>query len=128
MTIKAKIESPKDNVKIIFFQNVNSSILEEAWLDSIGVLPEYRQVKIKIFNKWYVVDAFDPNTNTIYEFYGDYWHGNPKIYHPYKVNKQKKKTFGKLYKITVEKENNLKKLGYNVISIWESDWKENRHE
>ena len=24
------------------------------------------------------VDGYDPATNTIYEFLGDYWHGNPK--------------------------------------------------
>ena len=23
------------------------------------------------------IDAFDPKTNTVYEFNGDYWHGNP---------------------------------------------------
>lgn len=98
--------------------------MEKEWLDSIEVPLEYRQVQIKIANKWYLVDAYDPNTNTVYEFYGDYWHGNPKIYNPYKINKKTNKTFIKLYKDTLEKEKILKQAGYKVISIWESDWKE----
>ena len=28
--------------------------------------------------KNFIVDGFNPNENTIYEFLGDYWHGNPK--------------------------------------------------
>ena len=35
-----------------------------------------RQVKID----GYIVDGYDSKTNTIYEFNGDFWHGNPNIY------------------------------------------------
>ena len=35
-----------------------------------------------------------------------------------------KKTFGSLYQKTLEKEKELKQLGYNVIYIWEKQWKE----
>ena len=27
----------------------------------------------------YHADGFCKDTNTIYEFHGDYWHGNPKL-------------------------------------------------
>lgn len=39
---------------------------------------ENREVVIKISGRIFKVDGFDPIINTIYEFYGDFWHGNPK--------------------------------------------------
>lgn len=68
------------------------------------------------------VDGVDLETKTIYEFLGDYWHGNPKIYKNSDVNVLCKKTFGDLYKETFNRLNYLKSIGYNVKYIWESDW------
>jgi hypothetical protein len=96
---------------------------ETNWLDSLNISQEYRQKLIKIDNKRYRVDAFDPLTNTIYEFYGDYWHGNPKKFATNDTNTRSKKTFGELYKQTIKKEKLFKKNGFNIITIWENDWK-----
>lgn len=71
----------------------------------------------------YYVDGFDPNTNTIYEFLGDYWHGNPAIFNPNELNKSLNQPFDKLYNKTFERFHNLKSFGYNIKYIWESDWK-----
>lgn len=92
---------------------------ETDWLNNIGIMYEYRQYRIDK----YFVDGFDPISNTIYEFNGDYWHGNPNKYNNNDINKSCKKKFGDLYNQTILKEESLKSLGYNVISIWESDWK-----
>ncbi len=73
--------------------------------------------------KPYKVDGYDPITNTIYEFLGDYWHGNPLIFNSKDYNKTCHKMFGELYENTNKKFNKLKSLGYNVKYIWESDWK-----
>jgi len=94
---------------------------EEKWLNSIGI--QNRQVYIKFNNKIAHVDGFDNESNTIYEFYGDYWHGNPSKYNSSDVNKSVKKTFGELYKETIEREYLFKESGYNIVSIWESDFK-----
>lgn len=94
---------------------------ELKWLDSIGVGEDYRQFKIGRYR----VDGFDPKTNTIYEFYGDYWHGNPKKYKSDDINKNNKIKFGDLYTKTIKRENLLKDNGYNIISIWELDFKNN---
>jgi predicted Zn-ribbon and HTH transcriptional regulator len=68
------------------------------------------------------VDGYCEKNKTIYEFHGDIWHGNPKIY-----NKNDKifygASFGELYDKTIEKETLIKKLGYNLVIIWEYDWK-----
>jgi hypothetical protein len=92
---------------------------ETSWLDSLNILMENRQVKILNFQ----VDGYDPETNTVYEFNGDFWHGNPIKFKPLDINPRTKSTFGDLYEKTKQKEQTLINAGYNVISIWESDWK-----
>lgn len=69
------------------------------------------------------VDGYDPTTNTVYEFYGDYWHGNPKIFHSSTYNKRTKCTMGTLYQKTTNRAQFLKFKGYNIIEMWESDFK-----
>jgi len=100
----------------------NVSKIEQIWLNSLNIPENCRQKIIKINNKTFKVDAYVPETNTIYEFYGDYWHGNPKKYSAEKINPHSKKTFGELYQETLEKESVLKKSGYNLITIWENDY------
>lgn len=70
------------------------------------------------------VDGFDPTTNTIYEFYGDYWHGNPDIFNSDEYNKRTKCTMGELYQKTINRSIFLKSKGFNLIEIWENDFKE----
>lgn len=70
------------------------------------------------------VDGFCESTNTIYEFYGDAWHGNPKKFPPncFCHPKDKTITAGQLYERTKNREEIIKNLGYNVVTIWESDF------
>ena len=97
---------------------------EEEWLDSLNIPQNNRQIKLKISDKKFILaDAFVQDTNTIYEFYGDFWHGNPNKYDLSKVNKKIGITFGELYNQTIEKEKLIIKAGYNLISIWEQDFK-----
>ena len=91
-------------------------IKENIWLDYLDV--KERQVKIDKYR----VDGYNPDTNTIYEFNGDFWHGNPELYNQSDINLVLNKSFGDLYNKTLKKEEDLRKLGYNVISIWENDF------
>jgi hypothetical protein len=97
---------------------------ETAWLDILNIPKEYRQKSLEINLKKFRVDAYDPVVNIIYEFYGDYWHGNPAIYDPNDIHPEIKKTYGKLYQQTIQKEIILKNAGFDIISIWESDFKD----
>ena len=100
----------------------NISKPERLFLELLKIedSPESRQLRIKGL----IVDGYDKNTNTVYEFLGDYWHGNPNKYSPNNINKSCKKTFGELFNKTVIKLTKLKSLGYNVKYVWESDWNE----
>jgi hypothetical protein len=78
--------------------------------------------EFKIPTTRYRADGYCEETNTVYEFHGDYFHGNPKIYKPEELNTLCNTTHGKLYESTVKKEEKIKKLGFNLVIIWESDW------
>jgi hypothetical protein len=67
-------------------------------------------------------DGFCEETNTIYEFYGDYWHGNPNKYESTQLNDICGITMGELYTNTISREKVIKSLGYNVVTIWELDY------
>jgi G:T-mismatch repair DNA endonuclease (very short patch repair protein) len=99
----------------------NISKPELEWLDKLGI--SNRQYRLNIDNKTFKFDGFDPDNNIIYEFYGDFWHGNPDIYDKEDINPITKEKFGKLYEKTMERESFLKSFGYKIISIWESDYK-----
>lgn len=101
----------------------NVSKPETEWLDSKNISHDHRHQVIKIGDNRFMVDAYDPSTNTIYEFNGDFWHGNPAKFSPNDINIRNKKSFGELYSATLAKEKALSTAGYKVISIWESDWK-----
>lgn len=95
---------------------------EIAWIKSLNNPNIELDKMLKIKNRIIKPDGYDPTTNTIYEFNGDYWHGNPKKFNKNEINKHVNKTFGELYKKTINRENFLKKHGYNVVSMWESDF------
>jgi hypothetical protein len=68
----------------------------------------------------YSCDGF--SNNTIYEFHGSYWHGDPSVYSPDDINSIAGKTMGELYQKTQEKKKRCIELGYKYVEIWESDW------
>ncbi len=96
------------------------SKISQKWLDFLSILTLKREYPVKDLN--FRVDGFDPETNTVYEFLGDYWHGNPEVFEAGKINPTNKKSFGKLYQETMERIDLLKENGYKVIYIWESDF------
>jgi hypothetical protein len=97
------------------------SVAEKLWLSSLGIPDDNQHRQVLILGKR--VDGFDPITNTIYEFNGDFWHGNPAIYDEMSINKVRGLTFGTLHQKTLEREKMFREAGYNFISIWESDFR-----
>jgi len=89
---------------------------------------KHRQFLIKFKDcsdlKYCKPDGYDDKTNTIYEYLGNYWHGNPKTNNMEDRNIIAKKTFQELNELTFKKMNILKSMGYAVKYIWEYDWKQ----
>lgn len=60
----------------------------------------------------------------VWEFDGDYYHGNPQIYPSDRVFPHSKTgvTFGDHLARTVRKRVILRSLGFKVVHVWESEW------
>jgi len=100
--------------------NGSISQKETAWLDLMKIPLECRQQFISGIGTRFYADGLIGKT--IYEFYGDYWHGNPARYAPDKINKVNNSTMQELFDRTLSREKTLKSLGYDIIYIWESDY------
>ena len=68
------------------------------------------------------VDGYCEETNEVFEFYGDYYHGNPEKFASDEFNKKLKKTFGELYAEVQERASWIRGMGFNLVEIWESDF------
>lgn len=90
------------------------------WLDENKIPDDmdHREVVIKINKKIFKVDGFIPETKTIYEYFGTFWHGHPDYYNPNDINPINKKPFGKLYEETINKIRFLENSGFKVIYKW----------
>lgn len=93
----------------------NISKVEKEWLDSLSV--PLRQHTIIINSKKFIVDGFDPKTNTVYEYHGSFWHGNPSIFNKDDINPVLNVTFGELYERTKHREHIIESQ-FNLITKW----------
>jgi len=106
------------------------SKLAIAWLaevaarDGVEIRHAENGGEYKIPSTRYEVDGYCDSTNTVYEFYGDAWHGNPKKFSPDEVcHPRKAITAGELYHRTLTREDKIRSMGYQIVTIWESDWR-----
>jgi len=105
----------------------NYSRISIEWLNSFKIDIQHAENggEYNIPKTKYKVDGYDKETNTVYEFHGDVFHGNPDIFkddekcHPYNKNITAKE----LYDNTIQREEEIKSLGYNLVVIWENNYK-----
>ena len=114
---------------------------EIEWLEYLKVsIPDMRHAlnhdegQYRIQDTKYDVDGYSSYENSIYEYHGDKFHGNPnkfrKSTYPYsyiQLNPEEifllcKKSYSELYANTLKKKKYCEDAGYNYYSIWESDW------
>ena len=100
------------------------------WLEYLMIGGKYIQHKlndgehrIKRDKYYYYADGYCKETNTIYEYHGDFWHGNPEIYDQDDINIMTNTSFGYLYDKTKRKKEICIEKGYNYTEMWESNWK-----
>ena len=100
------------------------------WLDFISILNNIN-IQHAINNKEHTiknigkVDGYCEENNTVYEFHGDFWHGNPmrfNILDENNMNIFSKKTYSELYDTTIKRDKKIKELGYNLVIMWENQW------
>uniref|UniRef100_A0A6C0BPG7 Uncharacterized protein n=1 Tax=viral metagenome TaxID=1070528 RepID=A0A6C0BPG7_9ZZZZ len=74
-------------------------------------------------HRWFFADGFCEENNTVYEFHGDYYHGNPRVYARDMMNTKCQKTMGQLYDDTIAREKIIKEK-FNLVVMWELDFRE----
>ena len=98
----------------------STSKAEKDWLDAKDI--HVRQKKFLIDGVFILVDGFDIETNTIYEYLGRYWHGHPSLNRKDGgINKVNKHTFQDLFRMTEQRFSKLKRMGFNIIYRWENE-------
>lgn len=93
------------------------------------IVKEIKQLGYKPINSYRVdskiCDVFIPSLNLIIEYFGDYWHCNPKKYDSNYFNKKKGKFAWELWDYDNKKLELIKNYGYNLEVVWENDLKHN---
>lgn len=71
----------------------------------------------------YQVDFINERLGVIVEFFGDYWHCNPKTYDKNYIHETNGKRAEEIWKADKKRVKRMKELtGHEVIVVWESDW------
>ena len=91
------------------------------------IVKEIKQLGYKPINSYRVdskiCDVYIPSLNLIIEYFGDYWHCNPKKYESDFFNKKKGKFAWELWDYDKKKIDLIKSYGYNLEVVWEGDLK-----
>jgi len=77
---------------------------------------EFRQVPLL----GYYVDG--KIGNTVFEFLGDFWHGNPNVRNPEDICPFRKESFRNIFQKTFNRFSEISSNGYKVLYVWEQDW------
>lgn len=90
------------------------SIAEMVFFDKVKKIFEDSERSFKFKEQLHVYDIVIPSTQTIIEFDGDYWHGNPKYHILTDRMKQQ-------YRIDISNTKFACKMGYKCVRVWQSE-------
>lgn len=96
----------------------NVSSTGRAWLDSVAPKHALREHVIQVGGRRYKVDGYDPTTNTIYEYFGVFWHGCPTYTDHASINPRNQVPFKVLYQKTLERIKTFESAGFNLVYEW----------
>ena len=134
MTIYRSNYMPKKTIAIVpeYAKTDNFSKMSIMWLNymSNGANIQHAlnggEKVLTIGDKTYKVDGFCEETNTVYEFYGCFWHGCPSCYKPNIINSKSQRDMGTLNDQTIGKRDTIKNAGYNHVSTYECQLTKNK--
>lgn len=86
------------------------------------------EIIVKFGKKLYKPDFYIKYKECEYiiEFFGEYWHCDPRVWNYDDYNKSIKKTAAEVWDIDYNRINKFKELNYNVLVIWEMDFIKNK--
>lgn len=120
----------QSNIAIEFFNEIKSYFNDRKMYFHKN--PKEFGKYLKSIKKYCFLDFYMPEENKAIEFYGDYWHCNPKIYSDYELvlfpyNKSI------VAKDVRDKDNERieaikKEIGCDILIVWENDYINNKEE
>lgn len=102
----------------------NMSKAERKWLNAVGVPDDVDHRQVRIVGSRMKADGMIGRT--VYEFFGTFWHGDPRTYAPDALNVRNGHRMGSLYLETLEKQRRIVELGYELKFVWELDYRAGR--
>lgn len=101
----------------------NSSYREKVWLDNMNIPNE--KANRQVYNDHLIFDGFI--NDCVYEFLGDFYHGNPKAFMKYseKTKRKYKKFYRKAFVKTKERFDKVIKMGFKIYYCWENNFVQN---
>lgn len=114
-----------------------SKISQILFWDIYNSLPNSEILKIKFseFGKeffllnenknWFAYDFVSITNKKCIEFNGDFWHCNPNYFDKDYLHRVKKVKASEIWSVDKNKIELINKKGYQVLTIWESEYKKN---
>ena len=96
-----------------------------VYADPIKTSTNGGEVRIQTPGESYLVDGYDAETNTVYEFHGCLWHGCPTCFPRRDIHADVNldRSFQEVFEATKRRENIIRFNGYNLVTMWECQWK-----
>lgn len=123
-----KMKESWDNGKIEpNINSINESKFEKDLRKELKKLLPNRNVRkstLRIEKRWFYPDV-RIDDKIIIEFYGNYWHANPKLFKAEDIFHHKLKAKD-IWKKDKERINILKNNGFKILIVWQDDYQKNK--
>ncbi len=108
------------------FKREWSSRMADDWIQweaekrGIRILFQLNQTEKRIGDRQLPVDGFHKESQTVFQFYGCFWHGHQcHLTHGKEVNEKRGKSMVELYDETKANTKYIEDQGYRVVELWE---------
>ena len=96
-----------------------------AHKERIHIRHQLNNVEKRVGDRRLPVDGFNPETQTVYQFHGCYWHGHDCALNRGKeFNEKRKKPMAELLEETRANTEYIRSKGYRVIELYECEWRQ----
>ena len=96
-----------------------------AHKERIHIRHQLNNVEKRVGDRKLPVDGFNPETQTVYQFHGCYWHGHDCALNRGKeFNEKRKKPMAELLEETRANTEYIRSKGYRVVELYECEWRQ----
>lgn len=113
-------------------RSLSNKVQSKVELDAYEELKhhiENLELSIKLTNEFYgPYDYGNLDQKKLIEFYGTYWHADPRFFEKDHTLKQKQQSAEMIWSRDQAKRSYATNLGFKIFVIWEHDWRKNKQQ